>query len=167
MSHSPGLPNDSGDVSDAPVLFDVGVVALAHSGTPMCDTSLGYVRDAIQGELDAVVPYQVMVGAHHILNRDYGFSRAEATYVLTNFLDAEQIHWYPGFTESDTRQGLTLAREHNIEGWDGFYAHVALTTGATTVITLDDDFERVDDLSVEIPLSEDEREQFHEYLAPG
>jgi predicted nucleic acid-binding protein len=152
--------------SGGPVLFDVGVVALAHSRTPMNGTALGYVRDAIQGDLDAVVPYQAVFGAHHTLHRDYGFPRAEATRVLTNFLGARRVHWYDGPNGSDTQHGLDLASEHNIEGWDGFYAHVARSTGATTVVSLDDDFERVDGLSVEIPLTDDERERLHEYLAP-
>lgn len=147
------------------VVFDVGVVALAHSGTPMSGTALGYVRDAIRGDLDAVVPYQALFGAHHILHRNYEFSREEATYVLTNFLDARRIHWYSGPGEPDTRQGLEIADEHNIEGWDGYYAHVAQATGATTVIGLDDDFERVG-LAVEIPLTGEERTALHEYLLP-
>jgi hypothetical protein len=63
------------DLED-PVLFDVGAVALAHSGTPMNGTALEYVRDAVHGDLDAVVPYQALFGAHHILNRDY-HSRAK------------------------------------------------------------------------------------------
>lgn len=148
------------------VLFDVGVVALAHSRTPMSGTALEYVRSAIHGDLDAVVPYQALFGAHHVLNRDYGLSQAEATQVLTNFLGARQVHWYAGPDGSDTQHGLVLAGEHNIEGWDGYYAHVAQATGATTVITLDDDFERVDGLSVQIPLTDDEREQLHTYLMP-
>lgn len=155
-----------GDDPDGPVLFDVGVVALAHSRTPMSGTALGYVRDAIRGDLDAVVPYQALFGAHHILNRDYHLSRAEATRVLTNFLGARRVHWYAGPNGSDAQHGLDLAGEHNIEGWDGFYAHVARATDATTVVTLDDDFERVEGLSVEIPLTDDERADLHEYLAP-
>jgi predicted nucleic acid-binding protein len=153
-------------VPDTSVLFDVGVVALAHSGTPMSGTALGYVRDAVRGDLDAVVPYQALFGAHHVLNRDYHLSCEEATYVLTNFLGARRIHWYAGPNGSDTQHGLDLAGEHNIEGWDGYYAHVARATDATTVVTLDDDFEQVDGLSVEIPLTDDERTRLHEYLAP-
>jgi hypothetical protein len=130
------------------------VVALAHSGTPMSGTALGYIRDAVRGELDAVVPYSVLIGAHHILHLDYEFSRAEATYVLTNFADARRIHWYTG------------PGDHNIDGWDGYYAHVAQATNATTVIGLDDDFERVEGLSVTIPLTTTERKRLHEYLAP-
>ena len=151
---------------DAPVAFDVGVVALAHSGTPMSGTALEYVRDAIRGDLDAVVPYQTLFGAHHVLDRDYRFARAEATRVLTNFLGARRVHWYAGPDGSDTQHGLDLAGERNVEGWDGFYARVARATGATTVVTFDDDFERFDGLSVEIPLTEEEREALHEYLAP-
>lgn len=151
---------------DASVLFDVGVVALAHSGTPMSGTALGYVRDAIRGDLDAVVPYSVLIGAHHILRLDYQFSRDEATYVLTNFLDARRVRWYASPDETDTREGLEIAGEHNIDGWDGYYARVARATGATTVIGLDDDVERVEGLDVEIPLTDEERTALHDYLVP-
>lgn len=145
-------------------LFDVGVVALAHSRTPMGGSALEYVREAIRGDLDAVVPYPVLVGAHHILYLDYGFSRDEATHVLTNFLGARRIHWYAGPDGSGTQHGLGLAGEHNIDGWDGYYAHVAKETGATTVVGLDDDFERVEGLTIEIPLTDDERAHLNDYL---
>lgn len=163
-THSP----ESGTAVEesGPLLFDVGVVALAHSGTPMGGTALGYVRDAIRGKIDAVVPYSVLVGAHHILHLDYGLSRAEASYVLTNFADARRVRWYAGPGGPDIREGLDLAGEHNIDGWDGYYAHVARETGATTVVGLDNDFERVTGLSVEIPLTGDERKRLHEYLTP-
>ena len=36
--------SDTAVEESAPVLFDIGVVALAHSGTPMSGTALGYVR---------------------------------------------------------------------------------------------------------------------------
>lgn len=162
-THTP--KSDTAVEESDPLLFDVGVVALAHSGTPMSGTALGYIRDAVRGEIDAVVPYSVLVGAHHILHLDYGFSRAEATHVLTNFADARRVRWYAGPSDPDIRDGLALAGEHNIDGWDGYYAHVARATGATTVVGLDDDFERVGGLSVEIPLTDDERARLHEYLA--
>lgn len=163
MSEGSGRASDDGER----FLFDVGVVALAHSRTPMSGTALGYVRDAVRGDLDAVVPYSALFGAHHVLDRNYGFSRDEATHVLTNFLGARRVHWYDGPNGSDTQYGLDLAGEHNIEGWDGYYAHVARVTDATTVVSLDDDFERVDGLSVEIPLTDEEHDTLHEYLAPA
>lgn len=43
-------------MSEGPYLFDVGVVALAHAGTPVSETALSYVTDAIKGTIDAVVP---------------------------------------------------------------------------------------------------------------
>ena len=147
------------------VLFDVGVVALAHSGTPMSGTALNCVRKAVRGEIDAVVPYSVLIGAHHILNLDYDFSREDATHVLTNFEDAQEVHWYSGPGDPDIREGLNLAGEHNIDGWDGYYAHVAQATGATIIIGLDDDLERIAGLSLEVPLTADERADLHEYLA--
>lgn len=157
----------AGDIlqTDEPVLFDVGVVALAHSGMPMSGTALEYVRAAVSGDLDAVIPYTVLFGAHHVLRAYYDFSQNEATYVLTNLLDARHIHWYTGPTKAECRDGLALAGEHNIDGWDGYYAHVAQDAGASTVIGIDDDFERVEGLTVEIPLTDAERTHLHDYLA--
>jgi predicted nucleic acid-binding protein len=160
MSETAARGNDDGKR----YLFDVGVVVLAHSRTPMSGTSLEYVRDAIRGDINAVIPYPVLIGAHHILYLDYGFSRDEATHVLTNFLGARRIHWYAGPDGSGVQYGLDLAGKHNIDGWDGYYAHVARETGTTTVVGLDDDFERIEGLTVEIPLTDDERSRLNEYL---
>lgn len=51
-------------MSDAggPYLFDVGVIALAHTAAPGRNTALSYVRDAISGDIDAIVPYSAVFG---------------------------------------------------------------------------------------------------------
>jgi hypothetical protein len=41
--------------AEGPFLFDVGVVALAHGGTPVSEPALGYLRDAIAGEIDGLM----------------------------------------------------------------------------------------------------------------
>jgi AbrB family looped-hinge helix DNA binding protein len=41
--------------AEGPFLFDVGVVALAHGGTPVSEPALAYLRDAIAGEIDGVM----------------------------------------------------------------------------------------------------------------
>jgi predicted nucleic acid-binding protein len=149
---------------DGPALFEVGVIALSHSGTPMSDTALEYVRQAVHGDLDAVVPYAAVYGAHHILCAVYNFTVHEATHVLTNFLSAEEIHWYAGPNAQQGRAGLDVAGEHNINGWDGYYATVAREEGIGTVITVDTDFDRIDGLNAVIPLSKEERNQFTTYF---
>jgi predicted nucleic acid-binding protein len=152
------------EVLDGPVLFEVGVIALSHSGTPMSDTALEYVRQAVHGDLDAVVPYAAVYGAHHILYAVYNFTVHEATHVLTNFLSAEEIHWYAGPNALESRTGLDVASEHNIDGWDGYYATAAREAGIETVITVDTDFNRIDGLNAVIPLSKEERNQFTTYF---
>lgn len=126
----------------------------------MSDTALEYVRQAVYGDLDAVVPYAAVYGAHHVLCAVYNFAVHEATHVLTNFLAAGEIHWYAGPNASESRTGLDVAGEHNIDGWDGYYATVARETSTETIITVDTDFDRIDGLDAVIPLSEEEREQF-------
>lgn len=151
-------------MSDDPYLFDVGVTALAHAGTPVSDTALSYVRGAISGDIDAVVPYPSLVGAHHILVSVYGFSNEEASAVMQRFMDANRVHWYDEIAESTVRAGFECASESNIDGWDGYYSQVALEEGVETILTIDDDFQRVDGVSTEVVLSQSEFDELNEYL---
>jgi predicted nucleic acid-binding protein len=151
-------------MSDGPYLFDVGVTALAHAGTPVSDTPLSYVRRAISGEIDAVVPYASLVGAHHVLTSVYGFSNDEASRLLQRFMDAKRVYWYDEICEETVRTGFELASEMDVEGWDGYAASVAVEEGVGTILTLDDDFRRVDGVSTGVVLSSAEFAELNEYL---
>jgi len=153
-------------MSDAggPYLFDVGVVALAHTDAPVRDVALSYVRDAIAGTIDAVVPYPALVGAHTVLTTYYGRSNEEASKLLQNFMDAKRIHWYDGMAEDIVRGGFSRAQNANVGGWDGYYVQVAIDEGVHTVLTLDDDFERFDAFDTEVVLSPDEFRELNRFL---
>jgi len=153
--------SDSAD----PYLFDVGVIALAHTAAPGSDTALSYVRDAIAGRVDAVVPYPALFGAHNVLTTYYGRSNADASRLLGNFMDAKRIHWYDRMPEALVRDGFDRARAANVGGWDGYYAQVATDEGVNTVLTIDDDFERFDAFATDVILSSDEFRQLNEFLA--
>ena len=151
-------------MGDEPYLFDVGVTALAHAGTPVSESALSYVRRAIDGEIDAVVPYTSLFGAHHVLRNVYGFSNAEASALMQRFMDARRVHWYDDIGERATRTGFEIAGDANVGGWDGYYSQVALDEGVETVVTLDDGFDRVDGVSVEVALSSEEFAELSDYL---
>lgn len=153
-------------MSDAggPYLFDVGVIALAHTDAPVREAALSYVRDAIAGEIDAVVPYPALFGAHTVLTTYYGYSNADAARLLENFMDAKRIHWHDRMPEGTVRGGFDNARSANIDGWDGYYARIAIDEGVNTVLTLDDDFERFDAFATEVVLSADEFAELNEFL---
>jgi predicted nucleic acid-binding protein len=147
-----------------PYLFDVGVIALAHTEAPVREAALSYVRDAIGGEIDAVVPYPAVFGAHTVLTTYYGRSNAEASRLLGNFIDAKRIRWYDGISEGTVRGALAQASDVNIGGWDGYYAQVAVDEGVNTMLTIDDDFERFDAFDTEIILSPDEFRELNTFL---
>lgn len=153
-------------MSDAggPYLFDVGVVALAHTEAPGHRAALSYVRDAIAGTIDAIVPYPALFGAHNVLTTYYGRSNAAASRLLENFMDARRIHWYDAMPEDAVRGGLSRANTLNIGGWDGYYAQIAIDEGVNTVLTIDDDFQRCDAFDTEIILSPDEFRELNRYL---
>jgi len=153
-------------MSDAggPYLFDVGVIALAHSSDPVRDTALSYVREGVAGEIDAVVPYPALFGAHTVLTTYYGYSNGDASRLLRNFMDASRIHWYDRMPEDVVRGGLSRSSEANVGGWDGYYAQVAIDEGVNTVVTIDDDFERFDAFETEVILSPDEFAELNDFL---
>lgn len=148
------------------VLLDVGVVALAHTKpeTPGHEVALDHIRRAIRGERATVIPYPAVVGAHHVLRDIYRMPRAEASHRLIGLIGAKQPQWYEAITETDIDGALTIVGEHNIDAWDGYYAHIARETDAKTVLTLDDDFERVDGLTAEVVLSSDEFTELSDYI---
>lgn len=150
--------------ADGPYLFDVGVIALAHTEAPVRDSALSYVRDAIAGDIDAVVPYPALFGAHTVLTTYYGRSNADASRLLKNFMDAKRIHWYDGMQETVVLDGFSQASEANVGGWDGYYAQVAIDEGVNTVLTIDDDFERFDAFETEIILSPEEFSELNRFL---
>jgi len=153
-------------MSDAggPYLLDVGVVALAHSTAPVRDSALTIIRDAIAGEIDAVVPYPALFGAHHVLTGAFGCSNSVASRRLQNLMDAKRIHWYDRMPEDVVRGGLSQSSETNVDGWDGYYAQVAIDEGIHTVLTIDDDFERFDAFDTEVILSPDEFAELNRFL---
>lgn len=151
-------------MSDGPYLFDVGVTALAHAGTPVSEPALSYVRRAIGGEIDAIVPYASLVGAHRVLTAVYGLPNDEASGLMRRFMDAGRVHWYDELAEETVRTGFDIAGEANVDGWDGYYARVAREEGAETILTIDDDFDRIDGVTAEVILTPDEFAELNEYL---
>jgi predicted nucleic acid-binding protein len=147
-----------------PYLFDVGVIALAHADTPVQENALEYIRDAVAGEINAIVPRTAVLGAHHVLRNHLGYSNTEASQLLQNFLRAKRIHWYDGLSEALVHDGLAQAGDANVEGWDGYYAQVAIAEGANTVLTIDADFERFDAFDTKLILSPDEFAELNQFL---
>jgi len=117
-----------------PCLFDIGVIALAHTEAPGHKSALSYVREAIAGDIDAVVPNTAVIGAHTVLTTYYGRPNGEASRLLDNFMDATRIHWDDGVAGPTVRDGFDRARTANVGGWDGYYAQVAIKEGMSTLL---------------------------------
>jgi predicted nucleic acid-binding protein len=104
------------------------------------------------------------MGAHSVLTTVYGYSNPDASRLLRNFMDAQRIHWHGGMTRDAVRGALSQSGETNVDGWDGYYAQVAIDEGATTLVTIDDDFERFAGFDTEVILSPEEFRELNAYL---
>lgn len=151
-------------MSGGPYLFDVSLIALAHAKTPVSESALQYVRRAVTGKIDAVVPHSALIGAQHTLRGVYRFSNDDASRLMIQFRDARRIHWYEGIPEKILRDGLDIAGAENVDGWDGYYGAVAQDQGIKTILTLDSDFERVDGVTCEVVLDSEQFEELNEYI---
>jgi len=147
-----------------PYLLDVGVIALTHTKAPVRETALSYVKNAIAGEIDAVVPYPELFGAHVVLTTQYGRSNAETSRLLQSFMEAKRIHWYDGMSKNAVRGGFSDASDANIGSWDGYYTQVAIDTGVNTVLTIDTGFEQFDAFDTEVIFSPAEFAELNRFL---
>ncbi len=78
-------------------------------------------------------------------------------------LGTSRIHRYDAMPEQVVRDGFTLAAGQNVDGWDGYYAQVAVEEGVETILTLDD-FEDLGGVAAEVVLSPDEFATLNEYV---
>ena len=62
------------------------------------------------------------------------------------------------------REGFARASGANVDGWDGYYAQVAIAEGVNTVLTLDEDFDRFDAFDTEVILSPEQYRELNEFL---
>jgi predicted nucleic acid-binding protein len=149
-----------------PYLFDVGVIAVGHADTPVSEESLSWIRRAVTGDIDAVVPRSAVFGAQIVLSEYYGFSNAAASRLMENFLDSERVHWYPEITEALAESALSTAGSTSVDAWDGYYAAVAEREGVGTVLTTDHDFRDIvgDDIDVHVVLDEADQRRLTAYL---
>lgn len=83
---------------------------------------------------------------------------------MRNVMDAKRIQWYDEMPECIVRSGFSLANDLNIDGWDGYYARVALDEGVGTILTPGDDFEGVDGVTTDFILSPDEFATLTDFL---
>ena len=137
---------------------------MAAAETATDDGAFTYVRQVIAGRIQAIVPHTSLLGAHHILSSVYRFSNDRASALMQRFMNANRIHRHEELAEDAVRAGFECAGEMNIDGWDGYYAQVAIEEGAETILTLDDDFDRIDELTAEVILSSEEFRTLDEFL---
>ena len=147
-----------------PILWDVGALVLAAAETPVSDRAEDLLYASIRGDVESIIPPSAVIGTELMLASHYGFSHDDAGYTAQQLLKSTHIR-YPGGPNQETgNKGLMFTREHNMNGWDGYYAHLYVRENASTLLTIDNDFESIEKINDEILLDEDDFEELNEYL---
>jgi len=148
---------------DEAYFLDVSAVALSHAMTPYSRPALDYVQRGIAGEIEVVMPYEVLYGAQHQLEMRYNLSNPEASHRMLNLYAADSLRWVS--MDSDTANaGLHRSKNANIEAWDGFFAEMALQADTSAIVSLDNDFERIEGPRHENPLTPEQAKKLHQYI---
>jgi len=147
-----------------PILWDVGALVLAVAETPVSDRAEDLLYASIRGDVESIIPPSAVIGAELILASHYGFSHDDAGFATQKLLKSTNVRYPAGPTQQTGNKGLMFTREYNMNGWDGYYAHLYVREGASTLLTIDDDFQDIDKINDEILLDEAEFKQLNDYL---
>ncbi len=150
-------------MNDGPLVYEVGPLTLAFTETPVSERFLEYVRKAVYGEVEAIIPNAAMIGAYHNLRRVYNFRRGDAANIVTNLTESKRIQWYSKISTSNLNEGLKHAHECSIEGWDGYFVDLTIDTGGT-LLTIDTGIEELDRVASINPMDEEDYSRLNEYL---
>ena len=147
-----------------PIMFDVGVTVLALAETPVSEEAEQALYAGISGEIDVAIPTSVAIGTEHMLSAVYGFSHDDAGYLVQNFLDAGYLSNPAGPSLEQTTESMQISREHNLGGWDAYYAQTYQDIEAKTLFTTDGDFQRIQWVNDEVILDDDQFEELNEFI---
>jgi len=107
-------------------LIDVGIIVLAfEKNNPVRRKYLEIIEKSVRGEIEAYIPYTVILGAYHVLVVRFKVDPNEASKLLKTFMDSKKIKWIADIDRSITLRSLELASELRIESWDGYILALA------------------------------------------
>lgn len=145
-------------------ILDVGPLTIAHFSNPIQKDMIQFLSKILSNQLRIIIPYSCFLGAYHILTRYLKVSRFDSKAALMETLMLESPLFFPQIDHLHILTSLDLASIHNIESWDAYLISLAKGFGTRNIYTIDQKLQKVIDINVINPLSDEKMQEYHEWL---
>jgi len=146
-------------------ILDVGIIVLAiEKNNPVRSKYLGILEDCIKGRIVSYIPLTVILGAYHVLVKVFKADRNITRNKLLSLMQAKKIRWIPEISSNVTKRAIEYASVYDFESWDGYLLALMRDFDIPVIYTIDEDFQRVNDIEVEGLLNQEEKDKLNAYI---
>jgi predicted nucleic acid-binding protein len=155
-------PGENSAYTDGVV--DVGIVVPTCFDNPLKEHCTAFLADVLTQKKQAAIPITTIIGAYHVATRYLRVPRMTVKKILGGILRTGSPALHPHVSPHVARDALDYASTYSIESWDGYLISLARSLGSTVVFSLDDELQKVREITVVNPFPQKDVERYHEFL---
>lgn len=145
-------------------IVDVGVVLVFLFNNPLREEALNFLGEVLSRKNLAAIPTSTFLGAYHIATR---YLRCPGDLIAKEIKETLSLA-SPAFIEDISieaiEEAVDVAMSYSLESWDGYLIALARSFKAPVVYSMDRGFEKVPDISLAVPFSEEKVEEYHHWV---
>ena len=145
-------------------VVDVGIVVPTCFDNPLKEHGTAFLADVLTQKKKVAIPITAIIGAYHIATQYLRVPRMTVKKILGGILRTESPALYPHVSPQVARDALDYASTYSIESWDGYLISLARSLGSTVVFSLDEELQKVREITVVNPFPQKDVERYHEFL---
>ncbi len=145
-------------------VVDVGILVPTCFDNPLKEHSTAFLTDVLTQKKQAAIPITAIIGAYHVATRYLRVPRMTVKKILGGILRTGSPALYPHVSPQVAQDALDYASTYGIESWDGYLISLARSLGSTVVFSLDEELQKVREITVVNPFPQKDVELYHEFL---
>jgi len=145
-------------------IVDVSILVPTCFENPLREDSVNFISQVLTQRRKAVMPLFTVIGAYHITTRYLKVPKMYVKTTLTSMIRTGSQALFGLITEKTASDALDYASSYGIESWDGILVALCRSMGSTIIYSLDQDLNRVKEITVVNPFQEEKVQKYHEYI---
>ncbi|NOZ58039.1 MAG: PIN domain-containing protein [Euryarchaeota archaeon] len=142
----------------------MSIVLVSLFENPLRGSAVDFLGDVLSGRVPAAVPTSAFLGAYHIATRYLKCPRDLIAAEVKETLSLASPAFVEDLSIEAVKEAVDAAMAYNIESWDGYLVALARSLNSPVIYSLDRDFKKIPDLSLVVPFSEEEVEEYHGWI---
>jgi predicted nucleic acid-binding protein len=145
-------------------VVDVGIIVPICFQNPLKDLAADFLAETLLERRRAIIPVTSIIGAYHVATRYLRAPKLAVKKVLEGLLRTRSPALYGQVLPEVAEDALNYAAAYRIESWDGYLIALARSLGAKTVYSIDEELEKVPEVSINNPFPSDRLSEYHKYI---